>query len=276
MQLTNQDFDDGFQNKRFELFYQPIISLTSPDVLAAEAVVRWNHPDYGVLKPALFLPQLDRLGRTGELTRYVLREASEACMMAQRQGIDFSVGVNVLLSDLLDGTMPASIGLLMQEFSITRRHLIIEVPHYPLERPNPRFVDTMAQLRGQGIGTAVHLGVDAFTGPAKLAEDIFTHLKISIPAVLEVEARFKGEGVDRIVDFLRRAKIQGITPIAVGAESAASLSSIDQLGFAGIQGNYISPPIAFNDAIDWLSTWSDVITDDRQAGGKATVPPLTN
>ncbi len=263
MQLTNQDFDDGFKNKRFELFYQPIISLSSPLVLAAEAVVRWDHPDYGVMTPGLFLTHLDRLGRNGELTRYVIREAAEACASALQQGVDLTIGLNVLANDLLDGSLPASIGLLVQELGIAHENLIVEVPHYPLERPNERFLQTMTVLRDQGIGTAAHLGADVFTSKTELDFEVFTHLKISIQSVLEVEARLKGAGVDRVIEFLKNARDRHVTAIAVGAESATSLSSIDELGFAGVQGNYISAPIKFDEALDWLSTWSDVISDEQ-------------
>ncbi len=271
MQLTNQDFDDGFKNKHFELYYQPIISLSSPLVLAAEAVIRWDHPDYGVLNPALFLTHLDRLGRTGELTRYVFREAARACADAQGQGLDFTIGLNVSSSDLLDGSLPASIALLAQEFNIPSQKLIVEVPHYPLERPNTRFLQTMMKLHDLGIATAAHLGADAFTKEIRIDHDVFSHLKISIQAVLEIEARFKDAGVDRIVNFLRDASDNGVMAVAVGAESAASLSSIEQLGFAGVQGNYISPPVCYDDVVDWLSTWSDVISDERF--GLSATPP---
>ncbi len=263
MQLTNQDFDDGFKNKRFELFYQPIISLSSPLVLAAEGVVRWKHPDYGTLNPALFLTQLDRLGRTGELTRYVFREAATACSAAQQNGLDISIGLNVLASDLMDGSLPASIGLLVEEFGISHHNLIVEVPHYPLQRPNVRFLQTMARLRDNGISTAAHLGVDVFTGDNALDLGLFSHLKIGIQAVLEIEARHKGPGVDLIMRFLNEARQKDVITVAVGAESATSLSSIDELGFTGVQGNYISPPISLDNAIDWLSTWSDVITEEN-------------
>ena len=262
MQLTNQDFDDGFKNKRFELFYQPIISLSSPLVLAAEGVARWKHPDYGTLNPALFLTQLDRLGRTGELTKYVFREAATACSTAKQHGLDISIGLNVLASDLMDGSLPASIGLLVEEFGISHQNLIVEVPHYPLQRPNVRFLQSMARLRDAGISTAAHLGVDVFTSDHTLDLDLFTHLKIGIQAVLEVEARHKGPGVDRVMNFLSEARKQEVITVAVGAESATSLSSVDELGFTGVQGNYISPPIDLDNAIDWLSTWSDVITDE--------------
>lgn len=267
MQLTNKDFDDGFKNKRFELHYQPIISLSSPLMLAAEAMVRWNHPDYNVLNPALFLTHLDRLGRTGELTRYVLREAAEACATAKRLGLDLSISINVSPTDLLDGTLPASIGLLVQEFGISKQNLIVEVPHYPLERPNARFLETMSKLRADGIATAAHLGPDAFSDQTSPKPDIFTHFKIGVQSVLEIEAREKEKGVDRVVQFLRNAHDNDITAIAVGAESPTSLSSIDQLGFAAVQGNYISPPIGFDDVIDWLGTWSDVITDNHTDTG---------
>ena len=262
MQLTNQDFDDGFKNKRFELFYQPIISMSSPLVLAAEGVVRWKHPDYGMLNPALFLTQLDRLGRTGELTKYVFREAAAACSAAQQDGLDISIGLNVLASDLLDGSLPASIGLLVQEFGISHKNLIVEVPHYPLQRPNVRFLQSMARLKDSGICTAAHLGVDVFTGDSKLDLSLFSHLKIGIQAVLEVEARHKSQGVDRVMTFLNEARQHDVLTVAVGAESATSLSSIEELGFSGVQGNYISPPIDLDNAIDWLSTWSDVISEE--------------
>ena len=263
MQLTNQDFDDGFKNKRFELFYQPIISLSSPLVLAAEGVVRWKHPDYGTLNPALFLTQLDRLGRTGELTKYVFREAATACSAAQQNGLDITIGLNVMAGDLMDGSLPASIGLLVEEFGISHQNLIVEVPHYPLQRPNVRFLQTMSRLRDNGISTAAHLGVDVFTGNHAFDLELFSHLKIGIQAVLEVEARHKGPGIDRVMNFLNEAREKNVITVAVGAESATSLSSIDELGFSGVQGNYISPPINLDEAIDWLSTWSDVITEEN-------------
>ena len=94
------------EQNELRLFYQPKVSLTSSNVSAVEALLRWQHPQRGVVSPALFIPFAEHTGYIKVLTRWVLREAIRQCGEWLRQGLRLQVSVNISARDLMNRELP--------------------------------------------------------------------------------------------------------------------------------------------------------------------------
>ena len=100
--LTNRDIDLALEARHLFLVFQPKIELGSGRTLGAEAYVRWNHPDYGLMPPGLFLSFFEQRGRSVDLTCFVVAAAADAMTHWREHGQSWPVSVNLSGSDLTD------------------------------------------------------------------------------------------------------------------------------------------------------------------------------
>ncbi|MEQ8950770.1 EAL domain-containing protein, partial [Parvibaculum sp.] len=111
--LTNRDIDLAFEADRLFLVCQPKLCLATGGTLGAEAYIRWNHPDYGLLPPGLFLSFIERRERSGELTRFVARAAAETLVRWRGAGLDWPLSINLGAPDLADMGLPGALDGIM-------------------------------------------------------------------------------------------------------------------------------------------------------------------
>ncbi len=148
------DFDAALQRREFELFYQPIVSLASNEVLGFEALVRWRHPVLGMIAPADFIPIAERTGFIVPLGKWILREA---CLrLSQWQtGLplsrDLSVSVNVSSAQWSDPALLDQIGEALRDSGLEPRRLVLELTE-GIAMDNPAAVTTLLmRLRAMGV-----------------------------------------------------------------------------------------------------------------------------
>jgi EAL domain-containing protein (putative c-di-GMP-specific phosphodiesterase class I) len=247
-QLTNQDLDNAFRRKEFRLVFQPQISTSTADIEGAESFVRWHHPIHGIIPPSLFLHFVETQGRSRELTNYLLRQSVPAGAKWSRAKLNWKMTVNVGLADLIDGSLPLTIDILLREFELHPSLLVIDVPERDLALNWPskwsNVLTTLRGLRELGVGVALDC-----TGPQTLETEqidpeAFDVLKIGGPALLKFTNGTQVLPFGFIKSRLDFAKQHGLKTIAVGVEDNATLLALKQHGFDTLQGFVISKPLS--------------------------------
>ena len=117
----------AIEQSELVLYYQPKVSLKTSEVFGFEALVRWQHPEQGLLAPDRFLPFAEHTGLVKPLTRYVMREAVRSCAKWQETGLGLGVAVNLSARDLLDLNLPDEVKLLLSETGIKPSLLELEI-----------------------------------------------------------------------------------------------------------------------------------------------------
>jgi EAL domain-containing protein (putative c-di-GMP-specific phosphodiesterase class I) len=227
---------------QLRLVYQPIVELPLGRVVAAEALLRWHHPDRGPISPADFIPVAERNGMIDELGAWVLRQACrQAAQWRAERGPDAPerVSVNVSARQLTRPGFPAVVMSALAENGLSPTSLTIEVTETAVFDTN-HAIDVLHELRALGVRIALD---DFGTGHSSLT------LLQTVPAqILKVDKSF----VDEITNPGRQAVIAtalievakglGMTAVAEGVETREQAAELYRLGYRLAQGYYFGRP----------------------------------
>ncbi len=248
------DFRRALLNDEVLLHYQPIVDLDDLVVRAAEGLVRWEHPQHGLLSPAAFMPAVEQTGLIQPLTRHVLDLALAQCAEWRRSGTDVAVAVNLSVRNLLDHDLPGEVEQLLSQHSLPPEALQLEITESMIMSDPERARATVMRLSDLGV----HLSVDDFgTGYSSLAnlrQLPIDELKIDrsfVTPMLQDES-------DLIIvrSTINLGRDLGLRIVAEGVEDERTLMRLALLGANLAQGYHLSkplPPEAFGAWIDRTS-----------------------
>jgi diguanylate cyclase (GGDEF)-like protein len=238
------------------LHYQPKIALESDRVTGVEALVRWRHPEHGLLQPDAFVPLAERTGTIAHLTHWVLDAALRQCAEWRVEYPDLTVAVNLAAANVLDVSLPALVSELLAEHGLPGNALECEVSEHTVMSDPHRVTEVLAALRALGV----RLSLDDFgTGQASLA-----YLKqLPLDEVKIDRAFITGMADDDGDAVIVRSTIDlarnlGLEVVAEGVESESVLDALVELRCNSVQGFYISRPLPSAELDAWLSNRSTI------------------
>jgi EAL domain-containing protein (putative c-di-GMP-specific phosphodiesterase class I) len=215
-----------------------------------EALVRWQHPEHGLLPPGEFIPLAERTGLIGPLTNYVLDAALGQCQQWRRAGHELAVAVNVSARSLLDLGFPDQVAVLLARWEVPARLLVVEITESTIMADPERAIQILGRLNAMGVEVSID---DFGTGYSSMA-----HLKTLPVHELKVDRSFVSQMTSSTSDaVIVRSTVDlgrnlGLRVVAEGVEDPQTLRELDGLGCDAIQGYYISRPVPAEDLIGWL------------------------
>jgi EAL domain-containing protein (putative c-di-GMP-specific phosphodiesterase class I) len=240
----------AIDERELVVYYQPRVELSTGAARTVEALVRWEHPERGLLGPGEFLPLAQHTGVVRLITRYVLESALRQCRHWWELGLDVSVGVNLFSRDLLDGGLPDDIGRLLASCGVEPRRLELEITEETILSDPARTAVILEQLGERGIALAID---DFGTGYSSL-----NHLKRLPVDVLKIDRSFVSRmEVDENDAVIVRSTIElahnlGLHVVAEGVESQETLVHLAELSCDTAQGFHLSPPVPAEAMTEWL------------------------
>jgi diguanylate cyclase (GGDEF)-like protein/PAS domain S-box-containing protein len=248
------DLRRGVDRREFEVVYQPVVRLAGGAVLALEALMRWNHPERGVISPTEFIPLAEKSGAILELGRFALREACALLARLDRGAphqAPLAMNVNLSVAQLTQGDIVDDVRNALRDSGLRGERLMLEITETALLENGARAKTVLNDLKTLGV----KLCLDDFgMGYSSLA---YLH-QFPIDA-LKIDRSFVG-GVDGglanapIVEMLLR--LADSLDLAVVAEGIATETQRARLLGAGCsfgQGFLFSPPLAAGDVLGWLA-----------------------
>src|ERR1041385_1096376 len=131
---------------QLELHFQPKIDVRRERAVHAEALVRWNHPRHGRMRPDGFIPLAEQSGNIGLITNWVIRRAIAYCAEWNRSGLDLSVAVNLSALDLFDTELPTFISGLLSEAGLPPSRLVLEITESAVMRSEEHTSELQSRL----------------------------------------------------------------------------------------------------------------------------------
>jgi diguanylate cyclase len=250
--------------RQLRLHYQPKVDAHTGRVLGVEALVRWQHPDHGLVPPDEFVPLAERTALIGPLTHHVLDQALGQCRQWREVGHELSVAVNVSARRLLDLAFPDEVGDLLARHQVPARLLVVELTESTVMADPVHALEILSRLNTMGV----QLSIDDFgTGYSSMA-----YLK-SLPVhELKVDRSFVSQMLRNSSDAVivhstvELGRNLGLRVVAEGVEDSLTLQHLDLLGCHAVQGYHISRPVPPDDLVTWL----------EQQAAKATPDPATD
>ena len=238
------DFRQGVMNEDLVVHYQPIVDLDTKDIVGFEALVRWQHPTRGLLRPEAFLAFAEQAGFMGAVDCFVLTKACGQILRWQRQGLvadDASISVNLSARDMVEAGIDRAVRILLSESRFDPSNLIVEITESAMMNDIDAAVRELRSLKALGLRIAID---DFGTGYSSLA--YLQRLPIDI---LKIDRSFVAtlseddESVTLVNAIIRMAEALGHTTVAEGIERVAQDRVLRQLGCHLGQGYLLGQPL---------------------------------
>jgi diguanylate cyclase (GGDEF)-like protein len=241
----------ALDNDELVLHFQPKVALSSGRVIGAEALVRWQHPERGLLGPHEFLGLAERTGLIGDITRWVLDAAVRQCAAWRRAGVELPVAVNLAAANIVDTTLPESVAHILQRWEVPGRLLECEVSEDTVMGDPRRAGDVLERLRELGV----RLSLDDFgTGHSSLSylkRLPLDEVKIDRSFVIGMADDPSDAAIVRsTIDLARHL---GLEVVAEGVETTEVLDVLAALQCDVAQGFLLSRPLPAAEFDGWLA-----------------------
>jgi diguanylate cyclase (GGDEF)-like protein/PAS domain S-box-containing protein len=232
------------------LYYQPKAGLASGAVDSVEALVRWNHPDRGLIFPDAFIPLAQETGLIRPLTQYVLEEAIRQCRAWQSEGIELSVSVNLSARNLLDVEFPDQVERLLAESGLDPALLELEITETTMLTDGVRTKVALDRLSELGVRISIDDFGTGYSSLSYLRQLPISEIKIDRSFVMNMDSCEDDAVIVRSTIDLGRNL--GLRVVAEGVESEAVWTKLRRLGCTSAQGYYLTKPVPADDLRAWL------------------------
>ena len=244
--------DEGMKNGDIWVAYQPLWDYHQARISGAEALVRWNDPERGLIRPDLFIVQAERAGRIDALTYWVIDQAISAALAMNRLVPDFAMSINLSALLLDQAGLISAVTEIAQRRGIDCRQFTFEVTETASLRSRPAAVINLQKLRAMGF----RLSIDDFgTGEASLlylAELPSDELKIDRYFIARMATCERERAIVSATIELAHALKQ--TVVAEGIEDQATYDLLNQIGCDKGQGYFIARPGTFEQLSSFASS----------------------
>jgi diguanylate cyclase (GGDEF)-like protein len=240
----------ALERKEFVLFYQPKIDLSSGRVTSVEALLRWRHPQRGMLAPLEFMPVIEQTALIGDVTRYVIDQALIQLAAWRQAGLELGMSVNLSARNLHDSTLPNHVESLLKAHETPDGALTVEVTESAAMADVDRALRVLNALRGLGVGVSIDDFGSGHASIAYLTRLPATELKIDRSLITHICESPRDEAIARTtIDLARHLDL---SVVAEGIETVEVAERLVQIGCEIGQGYFISRPLPAGEFVEWL------------------------
>jgi diguanylate cyclase (GGDEF)-like protein/PAS domain S-box-containing protein len=240
----------ALEKRELALYYQPKATLADGEVHSVEALLRWNHPDRGLVLPDDFIPLVQQTGLMKPLTLYVIDEALRQARAWQEEGLQLSIAVNLSNRNLLDVQFPDHVAELLERWDVDPSLLQLEISESTMLADPARTKSVLERLSAMGIRLSIDDFGTGYSSLAYLKRLPVNEIKIDRSFVMNMdESEDDAVIVRSTIDLGRNL---GLEVVAEGVESERSWDRLRALGCTVAQGYYLSRPVPAAELRTWL------------------------
>ncbi len=237
--------------QQFTLSLQPQLRAVDNKIYGFEALLRWKHPERGMVSPEDFIPILENSQHMIELGYWIIHRCFELAIMIKKQGLtDVKIAINLSAGQFIDTNLPSFLQGLLDEFSLSADSFELELTEQTLVKDIDHTIVMMDRLKVMGFSFAIDdfgTGYSSLAYIKKMPIDVIKIDKSFVFGMLENHADYQ-----IIMSTIAMVKNLGLTVIAEGVETAAQLRSLTENDCDLIQGYYFSKPVPEIDLIEFI------------------------
>jgi len=247
------DFPKAIAENELVLHYQPQINVRDRKVVGVEALVRWDHPEHGLIPPDQFIPIVELGDSIIALTNWVINQAFIDYQKWQVQGIDICIAINVSTLNIQDEGFVKHLNEMILEHNINPERIQLEITESIILADTKRALKTISDLDKMGIKISIDDFGTGYSSLAYLKEIPVDELKIDKSFVMDVEQNENDAVI--VKSTIDLAHNLGLKVTAEGVETEGALALLDILNCEYAQGFYMSRPIPADKIIAWIKDW---------------------
>ncbi len=252
MKLTH-DLRLAITADQFELYFQPQIATDTKRLIGCEALLRWHHPELGMISPAVFIPIAEEIGFIGSIGRWVLAKACESYLIWEKQGLaDFTIGINVSIKELTREQFIEDTAECIYQYAVDPKRFQFEITESIFAHDIEDITHKLHQLKNIGFQIAMDdfgTGYSCLSYLKNLPIDI---IKIDRSFVQSLDSEWEDRQqaiVATIIDLAKRLKI---TTLAEGVETQEHATLLESLGCDQMQGFYFAKPMCLKHVSEFI------------------------
>jgi EAL domain-containing protein (putative c-di-GMP-specific phosphodiesterase class I) len=237
------------------LHHQPKASLRTGALVGSEALVRWEHPQRGLVPPDEFVPLAEHTGLIRPLSRWVLDAGLRQCRAWRDQGLQIPVSINLSARDLHDPQLPELVASLLERWDVVPNMLKLEITESAVMADAERAIDVLGRLRSMGVRISIDDFGTGYSSLSYLKRLPVDELKIDRSFVSHLATDDHDLAIVRSTIGL--AHDLGLTVVAEGVEDLATWNVLASLGCDVVQGYFLSRPLPADELVRWLRADED-------------------
>ena len=251
----SNDIKLALKNNEFRLYYQPKIDFKSNAVTSLEALIRWQHPTLGLIRPDEFIPIVENSSLIKPMTMFTLEAAAKQQKELQNIGLDISIAVNLSAKLLEDKNLSDDINKILFSYGVAAKNITLEITESAAITNYERTLLNLNKL----VSGNLKLSIDDF-GTSHAS---FSYLKQLPAKELKIDKLFITDICDDESDQIITTSIISLAHglkmqvVAEGIEDKRTYDYLQKLGCDVAQGYWISKPMPKDELVDWIFRWNE-------------------
>jgi Amt family ammonium transporter len=244
-----QDLHHAIERGQFDMAFQPVVDLSEGKLIGAEALLRWRHPEEGMVSPARFIPILEDADLIDEIGRWTLNFACKEMRRWQKRGLDdLKVAVNLSANQLRDTGLLPMVQRTLARHRLPPRALELELTETAATEDRERTFALFKELRDLGVSLAIDDFGSGYSSLSYLKNLPFDKLKIDREFVTDVHLRKDSQAICRSLIELTRGL--GLQILAEGVESLDEVETLRRFGCHIFQGYFFARPLSSDQFVE--------------------------
>jgi len=245
-----KELNDAIKSDGMELYYQPQVQMDGHHRLSVEALIRWNHPERGMVFPDQFIPLAEDTGLIIPMTWWVLETAMKQCAMWHQDGLPVNVSINISANFLQEEHVVQRVAEIMRKYQLPSNVFSLEITENTLMDDPHKASKTLIEISKMNIDVSIDDFGTGYSSLAYLKHLEIDELKIDRSFVMGMN-EYKNDLVI-VQTVINMAHSMGLRVVAEGVENYEEWRVLNSMGCDFIQGYFISRPKPVDEISVWL------------------------
>lgn len=242
----------AIENQQFRIYYQPVVLMASEKTIGFEALVRWQHPRFGLMPPDEFIPMQEKIGLIEPFTLWVLGEAQRQCLAWHAAGHYVTVSVNLSARNLMSPDFPEKVSVLLRETDLAPSALKLEITESAVMLNPAKALRALQELCDMGVRLSMDDFGTGYSSLSYLKQLPVQEVKIDKSFIIGMDEQDEDDAmiVRATIELAHNLRKR---VVAEGVETEAAWNVLKDLGCDAAQGFYMGRPMPGEDVIRWLT-----------------------
>lgn len=235
------DLRRAIKNDELEVYYQPKVSAKDMSIYGFEALIRWTHPEYGIIQPDLFLPIAEESSLISEIGQYVMLKACQQIQLWHSLGYsNIKVSINIVAQQIHRGRLLHDIDFALNKYNVQAHQIELELTESSLVNKSDEVIELLNTIKERNINIALDDFGTGYSSLSYLADYPIDTLKIDKSFIAKIGLS-KDEAIVNAI--IAMGKALGMTLVAEGVETFEQIEYLQQQGCDYFQGYYFAKPL---------------------------------